>query len=135
MAGVGDEAHLGAVGLVDAVQHGVDGLGQGFQLLLGAGQVDAPVQMGGVDLVQLARQGLQLLRRHALHLVELGGGGGQLLDGAEYLLNGAGVLEQVGHQAGQLADEQHPGGKDEDGCGLGQIQPDGVGSSPGIWRV
>ena len=75
MAGVGDEAHLGAVGLVDAVQHGVDGLGQGFQLLLGAGQVDAPVQMGGVDLVQLARQGLQLLRRHALHLVELGGGG------------------------------------------------------------
>ncbi len=30
-------------------------------------------------------------------------------------------------RAGQLADEQHPGGKDEDGCGLGQIQPDGVG--------
>ena len=29
MAGVGDEAHLGAVGLVDPVQHGVDGLRPG----------------------------------------------------------------------------------------------------------
>ena len=37
MAGVGDEAHLGAVGLVDPIQHGIDGLGQGAQLLLGAG--------------------------------------------------------------------------------------------------
>ena len=81
VAGVGDEAHLGAVRLVDPVQHGVDGLGQGAQLLLGGGQVDAAVQMGGVDFLQLPRQSLQLLPGHVGHGVEPGGGGGQILDG------------------------------------------------------
>ena len=127
VAGVGDKAHLGAVGRVDPVQHGVDGLGQGLQLLLGAGQIDAPVQVGGVDLVQLARQGPQLLRRHVAHLVEPGRRGGQFLDGPEHLLDGAGVFEQVGHQTGQLADEQHTGGEHEDGRRTAQIDLDGVG--------
>ena len=103
---VRDEAHLGAIGLVDAVQHGVDGLGQLPQLLLRARYRDAGVQMGGVDLVQLVGENGELLRRHARGGVQLGRGGSQLLDGPGGLFDSARVFEEVGQQRGQLADHQ-----------------------------
>ena len=76
MAGVGHKPHLGAVRLVHPVHHLVDGLGQRAQLLLGRGQVDTAVQMGGIDLIQLVSQALQLPFGHVSHGVEAGRSGG-----------------------------------------------------------
>ena len=77
--------------LSDPVQHGVDGLGQIFQLLLGAVHGDAGIQMGVVDLAQLEGQLLELLRRG--HAAQPVGRGGQLLNGAEHLADGARILK------------------------------------------
>ena len=62
--------------VVHPVHHLVDGLGQRAQVLLGRGQVDAAVQMGGVDLIQLVSQALQLPFGHVSHGVEAGRSGG-----------------------------------------------------------
>ncbi len=112
---------------VDAVQHGVDGLGQLPQLLLRARHRDAGVQMSGVDLVQLVGQDGELLRRHAGGGVQLGRRGGQLLDGSEGFFDGARVLEEVGQQRDQLADHQDTKAKHPQGDRVLQVQGDGVG--------
>src|SRR4029450_4422003 len=44
VGGVGDEAPLAVEGVVQARQHGVEGVGQLFELVVGAGQGDALVQ-------------------------------------------------------------------------------------------
>ena len=127
VAGVGDEAHLSAVRLVDPVQHGVYGLGQRAQFLLGGGQVDAAVQMGGVDFFQFPRQGLQLLPGHVGHGVEPGGGGGQILNGLQNLVDGPVVSEQPGNQGEPFAGQQDHAGPVERAGDAGQIHRDGVG--------
>ena len=127
MAGVGDEAHLGAVRLVDPVQHGVDGLGQGAQLLLGGGQVDAAVQVLGVDLLQLPGQGLQLLAGHVGHGAEAGGGGSQILKGAQHLADGAVVAKQAGEQEDALKHQHHNSRPVQGLEDAGQVDRDGVG--------
>ena len=127
MRGVGDEAHLRAIGLIDAIQHGIDGLGQGLELLLGAADRNALIQVGGVDLIQPSRQSGELLRRHGGGVSQPGGRSGQLLNGFEGAPDGARVFKQIAQQTHQLADKQHPPGKDRQGDLVLQIQGDGVG--------
>ena len=86
--------------------------------------------MGGVDLVQLARQGLELLGGHAGDGVEPGSGGGQVLNGPQGLFDGPGVFEQVGDQAQNLEHQQHPGRHGKEGHGTLNVQGDGVGLIP-----
>ena len=127
MAGVRDKAGLSAVGGVQPLQHGVDGLGQGPQLLLGVLRVDAAVQMGGVDLVQLSRQILQPPAGGEGGVVQPGGGGGELLNGAQHRFDGP-VVPQGGGQQGQSLPQQqgqsHPFCRRRDGV---ELYGDGIG--------
>ena len=128
VGGVGDEAHLGTVGRPQPVQHGVDGLGQVPELLLSAGDRDALVQMGGIDLVQTSRQGGELGGRHVGgRAAQPGCRRRQILDGAEGLFDGAGIFQQVEEQAEELAHQQDAPGKGQDGHRPLQVQCDGVG--------
>ena len=131
MAGVGDEAHLGAVGLVDAVQHGVDGLGQGFQLLLGAGQVDAPVQMGGVDLVQLARQAFSSSGDMRSTWLSLAAVAASSWMGRSTFLMEPAFLNRLVTRLANWQMNNTRAAKTKMGCGLGRrSSPDGVGLVP-----
>ena len=127
MAGIGDEAGLGAVSPVDALQHGVDGLSQRSQLLLSGGQIDAAVQVLGIDLLQLPGQSLQLLAGHVGHGAEAGGGGGQLLKGAQHLADGAVVAKQAGEQEDALKHQHHNSRPVQGLEDAGQVDRDGVG--------
>ena len=127
MAGVGDETHLGAVGLVDPVHQLIDGLGQGAQLLLGGRQVDAAVQMGGVDLVQLPGQTLDLPPGHVSGGVEPGRRCGQVLDGPQHLADGPAAPKQAGDEGQPLADQDDHPGPVQAGKDAGGVHRDGVG--------
>ena len=127
MAGVRDKAHLGAVGLIYPVDHLVDGLSQRPQLLLGGGQVDAAVQVGGVDFIQLDRQVFQLPPGHVGHGVEPGGRGGQVLNRPEHLTDGPVAAEQVGQQGEPLADQDHHTSPVQAVEDAGDVHRDGVG--------
>ena len=93
------------------------------------GQVDAAVQMLGVDLLQFAGQGLQLLPGHMSHGVQAGGGGRQVLNRLQDLVDGAVVPEQIGQQGQPLADEQHRPGPTQGAGYAGEIHRDRVGLS------
>ena len=129
MGCVGHEAHLGPVGLVNAVQHGVDGLGQIFQLLLGTVHRQTGIQVGVVDLPQPGGQFLQLLGTHIGHVAQPAGRGGQVLDGPEHFTDRPRVLKKVGDQGDHLADQQYLDGKgDYPHLGV-QVQGNRIGLS------
>jgi hypothetical protein len=50
VGGVGDELALGGEGGVQAGQHGVEGVAELLELVVGAGQLDAARQVGGLDV-------------------------------------------------------------------------------------
>lgn len=107
VAGVGDKAGLGLVALLNALQHGVDGLGKRCQPLLLAGDRQPLAQVGGVDVVQLLRQLAQVLQvqvgaaQHVRRLL-------QCFQGGHHAPDGLAVLHQPNHQTHRFYSQQQP---------------------------
>ena len=99
MTGVRDKAHLRAIGLINSVQHGVDGLGQRLQLFLSTGYRNTGIQVSGVNLIQLACQGLEFFWRHSGDRIERGRRCRQILNGPQDLFNGACIFKEIGNEA------------------------------------